>query len=175
MQKKVSFSLSRLYKYIITSGHDFAIISPFRGEFSFKENLDRAASLVKDIRALKLGFIRVKGGYIENQEGVENEVIEMSYVIPQISFNDAIKLGRKYQQETILYKHDQAIGYFDCKTGKSELRFKSDITTDEKAVKQYFTQFKNKGKRKFKFLNEETNPSLPNAYLNKLGEYTSLT
>lgn len=176
MDKKISFSLSRLYKYIIESNKDFGIISAYRGNYSEKENLQRTQNLKNDIRSLGYGFVNVKGGYVETDiNGVQTEVIEQSFFIPLIAFKEICNLGRKYDQETVLYKNDEYIAYVNPKNGNIEMKFKNDISTQKEKVKEYFTQFKNKGKRKFVFLSEQTEQNVVNKVKGTLDNYYTIS
>ena len=68
--------------------------NPMAQPTSPEENKARRKALEKDLRSLGLGFRKTKGKY----GGIEN-----SYVIPNMSFEDAASLGHKYRQDTIIF------------------------------------------------------------------------
>lgn len=175
IKKKISFSLSRIYRFLTENNRDFCIVSAERGDYSSKENDIRTSNLQKDIRSLKLGFIKVKGGYTETlKDGTQQDIIEDSFVIPSITKKDAINLGKKYEQETIFWKDNDLVAYIDCRSEIPTYKFKNDLSIQKEKVKEYFTQFKNKGKRKFVFLSEEREPSVYAAYKKELGDFSKL-
>lgn len=105
-------SLSRIYQYI-EDDKSFAVISAFRGDKSVEENNKNHIELKKDVRNLGLGFIEMRGGYLE-EEGFVNE---KSLFIPGISKKNAIALGVKFNQRGILFKDKD--GFFEIGTNKS--------------------------------------------------------
>lgn len=99
-------SPARLYQYIESSKINFAILSAERSERTDDENINATKKLIADIKKLDLWYTPVKGGYVEVNDKGERIAIdgENSFIIPNISKNDAIHLGVKYNQDTILYK-----------------------------------------------------------------------
>lgn len=92
--------LSRIWKHIQDSD-GFGVISPFRRNYSSEENLKRYSELKNIIRnELKLGYIELEGGYKEEGEWI----IERSLFIPKIKKDDIIKLGKLFEQYSIIYK-----------------------------------------------------------------------
>jgi hypothetical protein len=96
----VESSLSRIIQHIENPDSTFGQISAFRGEFGREENENRHEQLKKDIRNKGLGFIEMSGGFQEEDGNVQ----ELSLFVPNISKNDAISLGEKYGQFSILWK-----------------------------------------------------------------------
>ena len=96
----VESSLSRIIQHIINPDSTFGQISAFRGDFSREENEKRHEQLKKDVRNKGLGFIEMSGGFEEEDGSVQ----ELSLFIPNISKNDAISLGEKYGQYSVLWK-----------------------------------------------------------------------
>jgi hypothetical protein len=73
---------------------------PMSKEFNSEAN----AKLVDDLRALKLGFKKIKGSYSEREEDDKSPIVEEnSFIVNNISMESAIKLGTKYKQESIIY------------------------------------------------------------------------
>ena len=86
-------SLSRIMTHI-NKTENFGVMSPFRKEFSDKENLDRYQELKELVREKGYGFIEMKGGYQE-ETGFVNE---KSLFIPDIKKKEMLSLGKKYNQ-----------------------------------------------------------------------------
>ena len=96
----VESSLSRIMQHIENPNSTFGQISAFRGEFSREENEKRHEQLKKDVRAKGLGFVEMSGGFKEEDGNVQ----ELSLFVPNISRKDAIELGERYGQFSILWK-----------------------------------------------------------------------
>jgi len=92
-------SLSRIMTHIEKTAN-FGVMSPFRKEFSDKENLERYNELKEIVREKGYGFIEMKGGYQE-EDGFVNE---KSLFIPNISKKEMIELGKKYDQHSVIIK-----------------------------------------------------------------------
>jgi hypothetical protein len=108
-------SLGRVYQHMTKQGSEsFAIITAFRGGFTYKQNLSRNKQLESSVRSLGLGFFKQKGYWNECEDpNIEYKdcpadkikpVIELSLFIPNIQFNDAVKLGKKFDQDAIVYQ-----------------------------------------------------------------------
>lgn len=96
----VESSLSRIIQHIENPSSTFGQISASRNEFSKEENKQRHESLKKDVRKMGLGYIEMSGGFQEEDGNVQ----ELSLFIPNISKKNAIELGQKYGQFSILWK-----------------------------------------------------------------------
>ena len=92
-------STSRLYKNFTDDTITFAIIS---GE---RPDNDRTNELKKDVRSLNLGFNEFIGRWVE--DGINYD--EKSLLIPKITFNQAFKLGQKYNQSSIIFKDKNGV------------------------------------------------------------------
>ena len=131
----------------------YVVISAFRGEYSFEENLKRSKQLKDEINKSGYAHIPVWGGYIENEGSPdEREVKERSFVImnyrkatstPLPGSDELSEFGRmlceKYDQETYLYKpqgKDKTAFYIDS-TGNVDMKFSA--TSPTKAADVYFT------------------------------------
>lgn len=103
-------SLSRVLAH--TQGRNIGIITAHRGNLPASENNKRNASLKADIRKHGLGFIKVKGTYIENKgEPTEKHVAEHSFLVVGKKGEDnghlhgfLKKHGEKYEQDSVLHK-----------------------------------------------------------------------
>ena len=103
MKKYTESSFSRIIQHI-ENGVSFAVISAYRSEFKPEENKQRHLQLGKDIQKMGYGFIMQDSGYQYQDGTVANE---QSYFVPTITYKEAIDLGNRYDQESILYKDDQ--------------------------------------------------------------------
>lgn len=151
----VESSLSRIIQHIETPSSTFGQISAFRGEFSRGENENRHDQLKKDVRNKGLGFIEMSGGFKEEDGSVQ----ELSLFVPNISKNDAIELGERYGQFSILWKDpDQFVEIGTNKNsgiGKIKNTFKKtdkviDLSSD--AIKNFWSQIYRGRHRTKKFL-----------------------
>lgn len=150
---------SRLYYH---KNNGCFMISAYRGENTEDINKQRTDELAKDIRNNKLGFIRILCGFIENK-GTENEteVVEESFFVPKTKdytdeefFNLAIKLCKKYNQDSVLISLPNYIdfGYYD-KQGKFDFSPGDKMIFNQEHIKEYFSElvYGRRGKIKFAF------------------------
>ena len=85
-----------------TDDSTFAIISACRPD---KDNKARTLQLKKDVRSLGLGFNEFVGRWVEDGESFD----EASLLIKNISFEQAFKLGQKYNQSSIIFKDKNGV------------------------------------------------------------------
>ena len=86
---------------ILTDNISFAIVSPYCGGKAEKENRIRMNRLKGRVRNdLKLGFVQFVSRWVE--DGISYH--EESLLIPNISFEDAMGLGRAFGRSSIIYK-----------------------------------------------------------------------
>ena len=120
-------SLSRVWKH---EKRGFILMSAFRGD-DFEENMKKHEQLKKDIRALGYGFFEIDGMY-QYENGTLGD--ELSVFIPALSNEEDTfyfmvdnfqKLGKKYNQESILVKEPDSYG------GKASLLFCKSGQYDE--------------------------------------------
>jgi len=102
---------------------------------------------------------------------------EKSYFIPEISKRNAIKLGKKYKQESILWKDKNEFIMIGVDSevggGNVRMRFKmlkdDSLTFNKSVVKTAFSALlkgsKKKVGRKFAFIEERRIMDFPTAYL----------
>lgn len=149
-------SLSRVWQYI-ENDKPFGVISPFRREYSFDENLKRYANLKNDVRSLGYGFIELKGGFKE--EGVF--VNELALFIPNITEKNIVDLGIKYEQYSVIFKDNSKfveIGTNDF-SGIGEIKnnfiskgWDKNISFDSDLTKEFFSSLAKGSHRDKKFL-----------------------
>jgi hypothetical protein len=181
-ETRLAFSLSRMYKLMQDDSHVFGIISACRSGYDKDDpinndrvNSEQTKKLAKDIKVLNRGYVLVNGWYVEtNKEEKEVEVIEGFFIVSGISLEDLVKLGKRYSQESVLFKDSDGVRYVDPIGGQVLDKFKTDLSTSRKAVKKYFTQFKNKGNRKFIFIEDMRANSHARAVMGRLNEFVRL-
>ena len=95
-----------------TQNRNVGIISAFRGRYTKRENLTRSAKMEGEIRGAGYGFYRLEGHYIEGYGSEkEKDVHERSIFVIGKEGEDSgnlkgllMKLGAKYNQDSILFK-----------------------------------------------------------------------
>lgn len=156
-------SFSRVWNHVNNS-NTFAVISAFRGFNTPVENLKLNTNLKADVRKLGLGFVEQEGGYtyIEPSTGEETPASEeRSLFIPEITFDQAIDLAKKYGQESMIFKDADKFVLYNPKTDKVVLDFAKDrpLTFSPEAVKMAYSKFlrsKNTGAQgKYSFVVKE--------------------
>lgn len=100
-------SLSRIVQWV-QGDKPFAVVSGFLDTNTRKENMVKHKELKDAVRSMGYGYIEQDSGYsYENSETGETGMAEeMSLFIPNATKNDAIALGKKFNQESILYNDD---------------------------------------------------------------------
>lgn len=128
-------SLGRVYQHITKNASEsFAILTAFRGGYSKKENLQRNKKLQGDVRSLGKGFFKVKGYWVECQDpdleyskcpdDMKVPVVEDSLFVPNITKEHAVKLGKKYDQDAVIYSGEETNGQVELisKSGSSIMK-----------------------------------------------------
>jgi len=89
-----------------------AVISAYLGGMSKNEKERRTSEMVRDIQALGLKAFPQSGFW-------EDDPREVSFVIPNMPWSDAVKLTKKYQQVAIIYSlGDGIVSMPNFKEGK---------------------------------------------------------
>ena len=107
-------SLGRVYQHVMKAKvKSLGMITAFRGENTEKENLALNAKLGAEIRSNGLGFFRLKGHWREcKNKNVDYkdcpkedlvDVAELTYGVAGIGKELIVKLGRKYDQDAVIY------------------------------------------------------------------------
>lgn len=110
----VESSLSRIYQK--TKDFDAGAISGFRREFTRSQNMSRNKEILAYLLNANYSVTKVMGSYIENHGSANaREVGEESFfVVDQEKTgrlkDDLIKLGRMYDQDSILWVHRGSSG-----------------------------------------------------------------
>lgn len=161
--KKIDLKETNLKKLLTKhSAAGYIIITAFRGEFEYKENVKRNQKLKADIDKSGYSYIPVWGGFIEtdSETGEQNEVKERSFIVlnfkrgknePGTDSEGLKELGRilckKYGQESYLYKPQGAStkAFYLTGTGKVDMTFSS--ATPTKGADMYFTNLSKSSKK----------------------------
>ena len=102
LQEMLESGTSQLYRSI-TNTSNWAIISPYRTEYSYADNKKRMIELKSIVRnQLRLGFIELKSSWVEDGEQSD----EYSLFIKNISYKDAFNLSQKYEQSSFIFCQD---------------------------------------------------------------------
>jgi hypothetical protein len=161
--KKINLKETTLKKMLTKhSEAGYIIITAFRGEYEYKENVGRNNKLKSDIDKSGYSYIPVWGGFIETdiETGEQKEVKERSFVVlnfprgktEPMGDGEGLKdLGRrlckKYEQESYLYKPQglETKAYYLTGTGKVDMTFNS--ATPTKGADAYFTNLAKSSKK----------------------------
>jgi len=149
--------LSRIFKYVEDPKTTFGIVSSFRGQYSKEENLKRHGNLKNAVRGMGLGFIEMKGGYVEEGGVVE----ELSLFIPGVKRSQIIKLGQDFEQHSVMFKDEDEFVYIGTNessgVGKTLSKFKAGAGKDnielaKEKVSEFFSQLKKGSHKDKKFI-----------------------
>ena len=156
-------SMGRIYQHIVSNPktNSWAVITASRGENSPAENAKRNKDLENDLRKMGLGFVHADGMWREckNQsieykncpEELKVPSEEKVLFIPNIPKDKAVELGKKYQQDSVLYADEETKAkgeatFIDSKSGEE---FNIGKFTPGKVAQGYT---KMKGDKVFTFL-----------------------
>jgi hypothetical protein len=156
-------SMGRIYQHIVSNPktNSWAVITASRGENSPAENAKRNKDLENDLRKMGLGFVHADGMWrecknksIEYKDCPEELKVpseEKVLFIPNIPKDKAVELGKKYQQDSVLYADEETKAkgeatFIDSKSGEE---FNIGKFTPGKVAQGYT---KMKGDKVFTFL-----------------------
>jgi hypothetical protein len=161
--KKINLKETNLKK-LLTKHSDagYIIITAFRGENEYTENVKRNQKLKSDIDKSGYSYIPVWGGFIETdiETGEQKEVKERSFIVlnfkrgtiePMGDSEGLKELGRKlckkYEQESYLYKPQgkETKAYYLTGSGKVDMMFST--ATPTKSADMYFTNLAKSSKK----------------------------
>jgi len=104
-------SLSRVFKHL-DSDRPVAILTAFRGNFTYKENVKRNKELAASIKNEGYGYFFVDGHWVEEEGNNETDTSEDSIFVIGDK-NDSgrlkslvIKLMKKYDQDAVVFKSE---------------------------------------------------------------------
>ena len=137
--------LSKLLQHI-KDKNTFAII----GSQDQDTKKDRLNDLIDEIRVLSsrksgIGFNHIDGVYTyENGK----KGTEYSLIIYNLSKEDALKIGNKLNQESIIWKDKNFFGMLTCKDGSVDYEFSNDdqnMNFSKEATQKFSSMIKGKG------------------------------
>jgi hypothetical protein len=129
-------SLGRIYQHVVSNPKmkNWGVVTASRGELTPAENKQRNKELENDIRKLGYGFIHIDGmwqecrqpntEYKDCPEDMKVPTQEKSYFIPNIPKDVIVNLGKKYQQDSVLFADEETKAkgeatFIDSKSGES--------------------------------------------------------
>lgn len=156
-------SMGRIYQHIVSNPKtkSWAVITASRGENTPAENARKNKELETDLRKMGLGFVHADGMWrecknrsIEYKDCPEELRVpspEKVLFIPNIPKDKAVALGKKYEQDSVLFADEETKAkgeatFIDSKSGES---FNIGKFTPGKIAQGYT---KMKGNKVFTFL-----------------------
>jgi len=136
----VAFGVTDLEK-LNKEGRKYAVLSGYRAESHKHENQKRHGDLVADLQRMGYHkFTPMKSSWKDMATDVTHG--EKSVLVPNMSFDDAIKLGKKYNQDAILYKDPSGtIGvYFKDGTAIMAYEPKGDLAVSVSKGKEEYSK-----------------------------------
>ncbi len=141
-------SLSRVIDYFNNSDKDFCIITAFRNEFTFYENLNRNQKLRTKLNSLKMGVHLLLGHWQEESGDKKStiDVVERSFLVPKpdtITFDEFLYTmkplmvidGKK--QDSLLFKHKDKYFLFNNDESVDFVGDKMSLNKIAQAYSQY--------------------------------------
>lgn len=127
----LAFGVTDLEK-LSTKGRQFGVLSAYRSNLSKSENQKRHGELMRDLQ--KMGYKGVES-LKSSWEDMDTKIVhkEKSIYVPHISFKDLHELGKKYEQDAVLYKDpSNSIGvYFKDNTAIMAFNDKGEQAVDK--------------------------------------------
>jgi hypothetical protein len=129
-------SLGRIYQHVVSNPKmkNWGVVTASRGELTPAENKQRNKELENDLRKLGYGFVHVDGmwqecrkpdtEYKDCPDDMKVPTEEKSLFIPNISQEHIQALGKKYQQDSVLFADEKAKAkgeatFIDSKSGEA--------------------------------------------------------
>ena len=129
-------SLGRIYQHVVSNPKmkNWGVVTASRGELTPAENKQRNKELENDLRKLGYGFVHVDGmwqecrkpntEYKDCPDDMKVPTEEKSIFVPNISKEHIQALGKKYQQDSVLFADEatKAKGeatFIDSKSGEA--------------------------------------------------------
>ena len=129
-------SLGRIYQHVVSNPKmkNWGVVTASRGELTPAENKQRNKELENDLRKLGYGFVHVDGmwqecrkpdtEYKDCPDDMKVPTEEKSLFIPNISKEHIQALGKKYQQDSVLFADEKTKAngeatFIDSKSGES--------------------------------------------------------
>ena len=129
-------SLGRIYQHVVSNPKmkNWGVVTASRGELTPAENKQRNKELEADLRKMGYGFVHVDGmwqecrkpdtEYKDCPEDMKVPTEEKSLFIPNISQQHIQALGKKYQQDSVLFADEKTkekgeATFIDSKSGEA--------------------------------------------------------
>jgi hypothetical protein len=129
-------SLGRIYQHVVSNPKmkNWGVVTASRGELTPAENKQRNKELEADLRKLGYGFVHVDGmwqecrkpdtEYKDCPDDMKVPTEEKSLFIPNISQQHIQALGKKYQQDSVLFADEKTKAngeatFIDSKSGEA--------------------------------------------------------
>ena len=129
-------SIGRIYQHVVSNPKvkNWGVVTASRGELTPAENKQRNKELENDLRKLGYGFVHVDGmwqecrkpdtEYKDCPDDMKVPTAEKSLFIPNISQKHIQSLGKKYQQDSVLFadgktKAKGEATFIDSKSGEA--------------------------------------------------------
>lgn len=129
-------SLGRIYQHVVSNPKmkNWGVVTASRGELTPAENKQRNKELENDLRKLGYGFVHVDGmwqecrkpdtEYKDCPDDMKVPTEEKSLFIPNISQEHIQALGKKYQQDSVLFADEKTKAngeatFIDSKSGEA--------------------------------------------------------
>ena len=106
---RVALRLRQL-QHLLSAGRQFGILSA-HGDGTKAENNVRNGELIRELQSRGYRYHPLKGSW----EGV----VEKSVLVPNMAFSDLVELGRRYTQDSVIYKDlSGVVGMYYLKEGR---------------------------------------------------------
>lgn len=118
----IAFGLNDLGK-LIKLGRRFGVVSAYRSNLGKHENQERHGQLIAHLQSwgYRSGLHEMKSQWADMATGVVHK--EKSLFIPRLSLGRLCELGKKFDQDAVLYKDpSETIGVYD-KHGSATMAF----------------------------------------------------
>ena len=129
-------SLGRIHQHVVSNPKvkNWGVVTASRGELTPAENKQRNKELENDLRKLGYGFVHVDGmwqecrkpdtEYKDCPDDMKVPTEEKSLFVPNISKEHIQSLGKKYQQDSVLFADEKTKAkgeatFIDSKSGES--------------------------------------------------------
>jgi hypothetical protein len=129
-------SMGRIHQHIVSNPKvkNWGVVTASRGELTSAENKQRNKELENDLRKLGYGFVHVDGmwqecrkpntEYKDCPDDMKVPTEEKSLFIPNISKEHIQALGKKYQQDSVLFADEETKAkgeatFIDSKSGEA--------------------------------------------------------
>ena len=174
--KEAGANLSRLLHHL--NENDVAFITAYRSNLSHKENIQRNKQLALDIHNIGLSYIKVTGGYFEDQAKEPTEEATFAVIHKPTSnesqdefFNEMLALCKKYNQDAILVsllnREDKPIASY---ASNGSIVYGPFTKLTQSGVEEFFTQIHGH-KFKFESFMESEEGNKPDSFSNAMAYY----